>query len=154
MPIAVLAAAYAAAMLILWTGWQWFLPNADTPFGNQTTGLANGYFQVGRALYYTAPLFIGWGISVLAARQRISPWWPASGLVLIAWLGATARVSVHRPSGAIGQVGMTLATQNLLSSLLSALVIFSVIAVPWVAWRVAGAFLASESSIGDSASSR
>jgi hypothetical protein len=134
-PIAVLAAAYAAAMLILWTGWQWFLPNVNTPFGNHTTGLANAYFQLGRALYFTAPLFIGWAISVIAARQRISPWWPAIGLALIAWLGATARVRVHRPDGALGHVGMSLSVQNLPSSLLSALVVLAVMALPWVVWQ-------------------
>jgi hypothetical protein len=135
-PVLVLAAAYAIAMLILWTGWQWFLPIAVTPFGNHTTGLVNDYFQLGRALYFTAPLFIGWAISVLTARQRISPWWPAASLALIAWLGATARVIVHRPNGAIGHVGMSLSVQNLPSSLLSALIIFSLIATPWVAMRL------------------
>jgi hypothetical protein len=144
-PVALLAAAYAVALLILWSGWQWFLPNANTPFGYHPTGPAMYYFQLGRMLYYTAPLFIGWSISAIAARQRVSPWWPAFGLALMAWLGATARVSVHRPSGAIGHVGMSLVAQDLPSSLLSALVSFSSLAAPYVAFRVRALFAGSVS---------
>jgi hypothetical protein len=138
-PIAVLAAAYAAALTILWTGWNWFLPGMDSPFGHQTTGLAYYYFTAGRALYYTAPLLVGWTISIIAARQRISIWWPAPGFALLACIAATVRVYAARSPRGGANVGIGLGLHNGYASLVPALIVFCVIAAPWVAWRMSTA---------------
>ncbi|MGC2619130.1 MAG: permease prefix domain 1-containing protein [Acidobacteriaceae bacterium] len=153
-PVLAVAALYAIALAILWTGWHWFLPNATTPFGHQTTGVAYYYFTAGRALYYTAPLLVGWGISVMAARQRIHPGWPAFGLALLAGIGATVGVYASRSTGGANHVAIGLGFHQWYAAMVPALIVFSFIAAPWVAWRLAGAFTASESSIEHSASSR
>jgi hypothetical protein len=157
-PIAALVAAYTVAMLILWTGWQLFLPTAVTPFGNHTTGLANAYFQLGRALYYTAPLFIGWVISAMAARQRIAPAWTAFGLCLLAWIAVSVRVHAWRSSSGAARVGVRLALHPWNARLAPAAVVFAWLAGPYFVWYVAKRFFVPnarpESSIEHSASSR
>src|SRR5664279_2416297 len=51
-PLLALAGAWFAALFILWSGWQMFLPGADTPFGSgRVDGFANLYFQAGKAIY-------------------------------------------------------------------------------------------------------
>ena len=59
----------------------------------QCDGFANLYFQADRAFYFGAPILIGWGIGLIAARQRLKAVWPIAGLVLIALIGGTAGVS-------------------------------------------------------------
>ncbi len=140
-PLSVLAAAYGCACLILWTGWRVFLPGTETPFV-RVDGLAMVYFTLGRATYYGAPMLIGWGIGLLAARQRFSSLWPAAGWVLIALAGASAQVHASRQGipGGTEHVGMgfTLGTsaQAISSGLSQALVIFALMAVPYLIWRL------------------
>src|ERR1700687_5421988 len=74
-PIFLLAGAWFVALFILWSGWKIFLPGTDTPFV-PLHGLAILYFGVGRLVYYGAPVLIGWGIGVIAARQRFKAVWP------------------------------------------------------------------------------
>ena len=144
-PLCVLAGIYFVALLILWTGWQIFLPGADTPFGARGAGphrifeLANVYFQFGRMLYFGAPLFVGWGIALIAARQRFNAVWPVTGLVMIALIGCAARVHAIRPSvpGGVGHVSMGFGLgPSLEGSLLYALVILSVTVLPYLIWRL------------------
>src|SRR5450631_4055061 len=79
-PLLFLAGAYFVALFILWSGWKIFLPGTDTPFV-RIDGFAGLYFGVGRLLYFTAPILVGWGIALMAARQRLKAVWPAIGLV-------------------------------------------------------------------------
>lgn len=157
-PIAVLAAAYAIALTILWTGWQWFLPGASTPFGHQTTGLVYYYFTAGRALYYIAPLLIGWTISITAARQRIPPPWPVFGFALLAWIDASVRVYTSRSSSGVLHVGIGLGFHQWYATLVPAAVVFNLLALPYflvvLRRQILAKVLASESSIEHSASSR
>jgi len=140
-PLCCLAAAYFAALTILWSGWMMFLPNADTPFGVGTQGFANLYFQAGRALYITSPVLIGWGMAAIAIRQRIRLVWPAPGLFFLALMGAMARVQAGRtavPAG-IGHIRFTFllghSIQAVRDSLTNTLVTFSLTALPYLIWR-------------------
>lgn len=146
-PLLMLVGAWFVALLILWSGWQIFLPGADTPFGarpgpHRIFELVNIYFQVGRMIYFGAPFVIGWGIALIAARQRLKMVWPAAGLALTALLAGTAQVHANRPvvPGGAGQVGMDFALGPLVhgipDGLLHALVILSVTALPYLAWRL------------------
>lgn len=90
-PILLLAGAYFVACLILWSGWRIFLPGTNTPFV-QIDGFAIFYFGMGRLVYYSAPILVGWGIGIIAARQRRKTVWPAVGLILIALIGGAAQV--------------------------------------------------------------
>ena len=142
-PLLALAAAWFAALFILWSGWQIFLPQADTPFGaGPVHGLANLNFQAGKAIYLFAPFIIGWGISFVAARQRLKAIWPIVGLVLVAWIGGTAEVQAGRtavPDG-IGHIRMVFASGFLIHGLpdsqLHALTILLFTALPYLFWRL------------------
>ena len=142
-PVLTLAAAWAVAFFILWSGWQIFLPGADTPFGSgRVYGFANLYFQAGKAIYFFAPFIVGWGIVAIAARQRLNATWPIVGLVLIAWMGGTGQVQAGRTAvpGGIGHIRMDFAMRTsahgLPDALLGALIIFSITALPYLIWRL------------------
>jgi hypothetical protein len=49
---------------------------------------------MGRLIYYGAPVFVGWGLGVIAARQRMKAVWPVAGIVLACLAGAMAQVRV------------------------------------------------------------
>jgi hypothetical protein len=142
-PLCLLAAAWFVALLILWSGWKIFLPGTDTPFV-QLDGLAIFYFGVGRLLYFGAPILIGWGIGLIAARQRLQALWPTVGVVLIASIGGAAQVHAIRPPvpGGIGHISMHFAlgasVQGISNGLFHALVILSlaVLPWPWLIWRL------------------
>lgn len=150
-PLVVLAAAWAVALFLLWSGWSLFLPNAMTPLGMRAGGVANLYFQVGRTIYIGAPILIGWGIGWVAARQRLAALWPAAGLLLTAFLGGAGQVEVRRPDGPEGirHVGMAFHLVGTAHSapfgLWHALVLFSLTATPYFLWRLyqSGALLES-----------
>jgi hypothetical protein len=136
-PILFLAVAWCVALLILWSGWQIFLANSDTPFV-PIDGFAIFYFGVGRLLYFVAPILVGWGIGLIAARQRLRAVWPALGLVLIALMGGAARVQASRTavSGGLGHIRMDFALgPSVQGSLFHALVIFSLAVLPYLIWR-------------------
>jgi hypothetical protein len=140
-PLFALAGAYFVACLILWSGWKIFLPGTDTPFV-RLDGPAIFYFGVGRLLYYTAPILVGWGIGLVASRQRFKAVWTTVGLVLIALIGATAQVHASRSAvpGGVGHVSMDLAfghsVQGISSGLFRAVLILSLTALPWLIWRL------------------
>jgi len=144
-PLCVLALAYFAACFILWSGWKMFLPGAETPFGTHEAdpiyALENIYFQIGRMIYFSAPVLIGWGIGLVAARQRLWTVWPAIGLVLTALIGGSARVHAIRPGpGAGGRVGMDFALgefgPSVPSSIFHFLMFLSLMALPYLIWRL------------------
>lgn len=144
-PALVLAAEWAVALFILWSGWNIFLPGAVTPFGTRHYRLfdfANIYFQIGRSIYFFAPVLVGWGIGLVAIRQRLKAIWPLVGLVLIAFLGGTGQVHTHPPvaPGELAHVsmGFTLApiVQGNPYGLLHSLILLSMTAVPYLIWRL------------------
>jgi hypothetical protein len=150
-PLACLGAAYLVACLYLWCGWKVFLPGGDTPFGGlapPTYSLANMYFQAGKFYYYSAPILVGWAIGIVAARQRLKAVWPTVGLVLISWMGATARIQASRtavPHG-LGHINMDFftlgsASQTISQNMLSAFVIFTLTILPYLVWRLRRAFV-------------
>ena len=146
-PLFFLAGAYFVACFYLWCGWKIFLPGADTPFGGGPTGpiygFANIYFQAGRLYYFCAPVLVGWGIGLVAARQRLKAVWPTVGLVVIAWMGATAQIHASRTAvpGGLGHISMNFFTlgpsgQAVSDGLLHALVIFTITVLPYLIWRL------------------
>lgn len=150
-PLLCLALAYLLACFYLWCGWSAFLPAADTPFGapaGSMYGLANIYFQAGKFYYLVAPLLVGWGIVLAAARQRLQAAWPLLALTLVAIMGATAHVQASRSAlpARLGHISMTffapLFSGRIGSGeLLHALLIFTLAALPYVFWRLKARFL-------------
>ncbi len=144
-PISTLAPAYFASCLYLWIGWKIFLPGANTPFGNRATaivGFENIYFQAGKFWYFGAPVFIGWIVGVVAVRQRLKAPWPTAAWVLVASMGATARVYASRFAvpHALGHIRMELFALDLSGEaipgqLFHALAILALTALPYFAWR-------------------
>lgn len=143
-PLFALMAAYFVAAFYLWAGWNLFLPEADTPFGVHVQpiyGLANLYFQAGKFFYVAAPVLAGWGIAILAARQRLKAIWPLNGMFLIAWMGGTAQIQASR-SGVPGLAHIRIhcfdfgaTSQAVSESLVRILLIFTITALPWLIWR-------------------
>jgi hypothetical protein len=142
-PVSLLAGCYIAACLILRIGWTIFLPGSDTPFGRGPVhGLANLYFQFGKYFYGSAPILVGWVVAVLAVRQRAKAIWPSTGFVLVAWMGAVARIRASRteiPRG-LGHIRMDFVlwpwAQNGHDGFVYALVILSLAVLPYLLWRI------------------
>jgi hypothetical protein len=142
-PLLILSAAWFIALLILWSGWQIFLPGADTPFGAaRVDSFGNLYFQLGKAIYLNAPFLIGWGIGLIAARQRLNAVWPMAGLVLTAWMAGTGQVQASRSAvpGGLGHIRMDFtlgpSVHGIPGGLFNALIIFSLTALPYLIWRL------------------
>jgi hypothetical protein len=141
-PLLLLAGAYFVACLILWSGWKIFLPGTDTPFVPIYEWREILYFNVGRLFYFGAPILIGWGIGLIAARQRFKAVWPTIGLVLLAWIGGTAQVHASSPAGPgeIRHISMDFtlgpSVQGISDGLLHALVILSLTMLPYLLWRL------------------
>ena len=141
-PLFLLAGAWVVALLILWSGWRLFLPGADTPFVPIYDMREFFYFNLGRSLYFGAPILVGWGIGLIAIRNRCKAFWPTVGLVLIALMGGTAQVQASRtivPRG-LGHISMDFtlghSVQDTSHGLLHAVVILSLTVLPWVIWRL------------------
>jgi hypothetical protein len=138
-PVLGLVAGWAIALLILWSGWIWFLGGSQTPFV-PVHGFAIAYFGLGRILYYTAPLLAGWGMIALARRQRVQAVWPVIfGSLFVALLGATGAVDVRPPvvPGTAGDVGIRffpLASQ-FADAAPRALLMFVFVLLPYLALR-------------------
>ena len=132
-PIVLMAAAYFIALFILWSGWKLLLPATDSPFV-RVDGFSMFYFGVGRLIYYGAPILIGWGIVIIAARQRLRVLWPTLSLLLIAWIGGTARVRASRSevAGGIEHISMHFS----LAPSMYAAVILSLTVLPLLIWRL------------------
>jgi hypothetical protein len=100
------------------------------------------YFNVGRSLYFGAPILVGWGIGLIAIRQRSKAFWTSIGLVLIALIGGTAQVHASRTAvpGGLGHIRMDFAlgnsVQDISHGLLHAMLILSLTMLPWVIWRL------------------
>jgi len=140
-PLFLLAGAWFVALLILWSGWKIFLPGADTPFVPTDDMREFFYFNIGRSLYFGAPIVIGWGIGLVAIRQRCKVFWPTVGLVPIALIAGTAQVHASRtavPFG-LGHINMNFilghSVHGVPDGLLHALLILSITLLPWVIWR-------------------
>ncbi|MEO8737430.1 MAG: permease prefix domain 1-containing protein [Edaphobacter sp.] len=148
-PLLLLAAIWCVALFLLWSGWHIFLPGADTPFGSRPGQhrifeIANVYFQIDRALYFAAPILVGWGIGIIALRQRLRLMWPTAGLVLIALIGGTAQVHASRtavPTG-LGHIRMDFTLGSTMPfvpyGLFHSLMILSLTALPYLIWRFFG----------------
>jgi hypothetical protein len=139
-PLLFVAGAYFIACLILWSGWRIFLPGTNTPFV-RLDGFAIFYFGVGKFLYYSAPILIGWGAGLIAARQRIKAVWPTVGFVLIAVVSATAQVQASRPiPGGAGHISLRFilghSGQAWSAGLLHALMTFSLLVLPYLILRI------------------
>jgi hypothetical protein len=143
-PLLLLSGAWFVAFFILWSGWRIFLPGADTPFGaghGRIDEFAILYFQVGKWLYFSAPLLVGWGIGLIAARQRLKLIWPSIGLLLIALVGGTAQVHAGRTAvpGGLGHISMDFvlgaSIHGIPDGLFHALVILSLMVLPYLIWR-------------------
>ena len=143
-PLLFLGGAYLLACVYLWCGWTLFKPAADTPFGGAAGpmyGLANMYFQAGKFYYIVAPILVGWAIAVVAARQRLKAIWPMVALLLVAWMGATARIQASRtdvPHG-LGHISMNFFTvapwSAMQERLVYGLVVLTATALPYFVWR-------------------
>ena len=146
-PLVLLLLAYLFSSFILWSGWQLFLPAADTPFGHSSPAiytLQNIYFQIGRMIYFTAPVVIGLAIGLVAIRQRLKAVWPMIGIALVAWMGGTAQIHASRSavSPKVGNIALSFFVlppdQRLSQSLLHVLMYFVLVAVPFLIWRWRG----------------
>jgi hypothetical protein len=147
-PVCALAAAYLVACVYLWCGWHLFLPQADTPFGARVHAsmfsVENLYFQAGRFYYFFAPVLIGWGVAVVALRQRVKAAWPLVAWLLIAWMGTTARIEASRSTVPHGfghiRMGFFFGPTHgfILSQLLDALAVLSIVSAPYLLsrWRL------------------
>ena len=144
-PVVLLAAAYLVACFILWSGWKIFLPGADTPFGARIDGFAIPYFKLGRLIYFSAPIVIGWAIGLVAGRQRLKAIWPAVGWALIALIGGTIQIHASRSavSGGIGHIRLDFAIgtfgHGIPDGVFHALIILSLTALPYLIWRLLNA---------------
>jgi hypothetical protein len=144
-PIGFLAVAWAVALFILWSGWNIFLPQADSPFASNLGpmyGIENAYFQTGRLIYFGAPIFIGWGVGLIATRQRLKTLWPILGTSVVALIASAAQVHAGRAElpDAIGHITMNFdfgsSAQDISGGLAHALVITSLAALPYVVWKL------------------
>jgi hypothetical protein len=140
-PLFLLAGAYVVALFILWSGWKTFLPGADTPFV-RIHGFAIFYFGVGKLIYFGAPILIGWGVGFIAARQRFKEVWPIVGFVPIALIGGTTQVHASRSAvpGGFGHISMDFTLGPTVSGvpygLLHGLLIFTLMVLPFIIWRI------------------
>jgi hypothetical protein len=138
-PVALLAATWFVALLILLSGWKAFLPGSETPFV-RVDGFASFYFGSGRLIYYIAPVLVGWCIGLMAVRQRLKTLWPAVGMVLVALFGATSHVqaSLAEVPGGLGHIRMNFilgsSVQAITGELVHTLVILSLGALPLLVW--------------------
>jgi hypothetical protein len=141
-PLLVLAAAWYVALFILWSGWNVFMPGSDTPFV-RLQGVAILFFGVGRSIFFGAPILVGWGVGLMAARQRLKAVWPVVSMVLIALIGGTGQVHVSRTpvDGGLGYIGMNFnvgpgSLRGVPAGVVHALVILLITAVPYFVWRL------------------
>jgi hypothetical protein len=145
-PLFLLAGAYFTACMILWSGWKIFLPGTDMPFV-RVHGFAILYFGVGKWLYFSAPILVGWVIGVVAYRQKFRAAWPTVGMAMTALIGSVARVHASGPagSGGAGHVSMNLAfgpsVQDVSSVLFHTLAILSFSLLPSLVLRFKKSYL-------------
>lgn len=140
-PLLMLGVAYYISLYILWSGWQLFLPEADTPF-LRIHGFAIFYLGVGRLVYFGAPILVGWVIFLIAARQRFNALWPIIGTTLVALVSGAAQVRASRTAvpGGLGHIRMAFSLPGsgelLLGRLVGALIVLSLGMAPYFIWRL------------------
>lgn len=143
-PALVLATAWGVALFILWSGWNIFLPGADTPFGgHRVDGFANLYFQFGKAIYLFAPVLVGWGIGAFAFRQRLKTIWPAVGIMLIALMGGASDVQAGRTAvpGGFGHIRIGFSFAPTVNGgysyfVVRAAILLTITVLPYLVWRL------------------
>ncbi|HEV2709237.1 MAG TPA: hypothetical protein VGU67_03410 [Edaphobacter sp.] len=139
-PLLLLAAAWYVALFLSWSGLQILLPGAHTLFGGSPSyGFTHLYFAIDRAFFsFGAPILVGWGIGLIAARQRLKATWPAAGLVLLALIGGSARIHVNPTAVAdgLGYISMGFTFGSTMPLLLNELVVLSLAALPYLIWRL------------------
>ncbi len=90
-------------------------------------------------LYLGAPVLIGWGVAVLAARQRSGAFWPLCSLASLAVLVSTAHVFVS-PSWSIGRLSMRFILERpfhyVSFSFFEAAAILALTALPYLGWQL------------------
>jgi hypothetical protein len=140
-PLLMLAVAYYISLLILWSGWQIFLPGADTPF-IRIDGFAVFYLGVGRLIYFGAPILVGWIFFLIAARQRFNALWPIIGTALVAFVSGAVQVRASRTAipGGLGHIRMFFTFPSsgdlLLGRVVGAVIVLSLGMVPYFIWRL------------------
>jgi len=140
-PVPMLVAAYAIACLILWVGWRMFMPGLDSPFGVRAHGLANFYFQAGKSYYCAAPVLVGWWFEFVAVKFRLKAAWLTIGLLLLAWMGAAARIEANRRTvhSGLGHISISFnfcsLIPNAYDGMLHAATILLLAASPYLLWR-------------------
>lgn len=146
--LAALGAAYFIACSLLLCGWRLFMPAAEIPFGHRLSLLhlfAKIYFVADKSWYYGAPIVVGLGIAIVAIRQRLTAVWLVIGLLLEAYMGATARIYANRApvhdkfTVSMGFFSLPSSRAAVSGELLYALAIFSLSILPYVAWRIRNA---------------
>lgn len=145
--ICLLAGAYLLGCVYLWILWQVFLPGADTPFGHGNIGPIYGFqnicIQAGKFYYLGAPILVGWGMGVIALRQRVKAIWLAIGLALIGWMGSTSQIQASRTAvlGGVGHIRMRFFgegnfSQNIFGGLAYLFAVLLIGALPYLIWRI------------------
>ena len=101
------------------------------------------YFGIGKLIFFGAPILVGWGVGLMAARQRLKAVWPVVSLVLIALIGGTGQVHVSRTpvAGGLGYIGMNFNVgpgnlHGVPAGEVHALVILLITTVPYFVWRL------------------
>jgi hypothetical protein len=93
-------------------------------------------------MYFGAPAVVGMGGTLIAVRQRFHPVWPAAASLLVAAVGAAARVQAGRTAvpGGFGHIRMNFALatsgQGIAQSAIHVLVILWVAMLPYLIWRL------------------
>lgn len=133
-----LVTVWCVVLLIFWSGWVWFL--GGSLGGSQGSfapphAFAIVYFGAGRMLYYCAPLVVGWGMILLAGRQRMQAVWPVIlGSIIVALVGATGDVDVRPAAGDIG-IRFFPPPSQLGNAAGHALLLFVLVVIPYLVWR-------------------
>jgi hypothetical protein len=142
-PLFLLACEYFIALAILWYGWNLFMPGADTPFGTVTLGpiyrLSNLYFQADKFYYFGAPLLVGWGIALIAARQRMKSTWVIAGSALVALMGGTGQVHAGRAAlqSGLGHISMDFFHHHPFHVVaIHVVAIFLIVFLPYFIWQL------------------
>jgi len=140
-PLALLFSLWFVSLFLLSLGWHLFMPIAATPFGtlgpHTLFDPRNIYFQLTRALFFCAPVLVGWYMELTAARQRLKPRWPISSLALLGLLAATVGVRAYPndlPTG-FGHIRLSFALRSL-DQTEYALIALLIALVPYLLWKL------------------
>jgi hypothetical protein len=74
---------------------------------------------------------IGWGIALMAARQRSKAVWPIAGMVLIALAGGAAQVETYRAADG-GRVSLDF----IFGHTVHTVILFAVTVIPYLILRI------------------